>query len=91
LAELGKTKRQQKSEAALLDHRTNNLLRALKRDMLKKDRPVDRDKVRKDGHSERIMLNPSRRNCAAAARFPQKIGPGLSFVTPHRPSFRERE
>ena len=42
-------RRRQKSEAELLDHATNNLLRALKRDMLKKDRRVDRDKLRKDG------------------------------------------
>lgn len=49
------TKRRQKSESQLLDHATNNLLRALKRDMVKKDGRVDRDKLRKDGYSERLL------------------------------------
>ena len=48
-------KRRPKSEAELLDHATNNLLRALKRDMLKKDGRVDRNKLRKDGYSERLL------------------------------------
>ncbi|PYJ06664.1 MAG: phosphopyruvate hydratase [Verrucomicrobia bacterium] len=34
---------------------TNNLLRALKRDMLKKDGRVDREKLRKDGYSDRLL------------------------------------
>jgi len=49
------SKRRQKSEAELLDHATNNLLRALKRDMLKKDGRVDREKLRKDGYSDRLL------------------------------------
>ena len=49
------TKRCVKSEAKLLDHATTNLLRALKQDMLKKDGQVDRDKLRKDGYSERLL------------------------------------
>jgi hypothetical protein len=49
------TKRQTKSEAELLDHGTNNLLRALKRDMQEKDGRVDYDKLRKDGYSERLL------------------------------------
>jgi hypothetical protein len=49
------TKRQPKSEAELLDHGTNNLLRALKRDMQEKDGRVDYDKLRKDGYSERLL------------------------------------
>jgi len=49
------TKRRAKSEAELLDHATNNLLRALKRDMQKKDRRVDYDKLRKDGYSARFL------------------------------------
>ena len=49
------TKRRDKSEAELLDHGTNNLLRALKLDMLKKDGRVDYDKLRKDGYSERLL------------------------------------
>jgi hypothetical protein len=49
------TKRQTKTEAELLDHATNNLLRALKRDMQKKDGRVDYDKLRKDGYSDRLL------------------------------------
>ena len=44
-----------KSEAELLDHATNNLMRALKQDMEKKDGGVNYDKLRKDGYSERIL------------------------------------
>jgi hypothetical protein len=44
-----------KTEAELLDHATNNLLRALKRDMLKKEGRVNTEKLRKDGYSERII------------------------------------
>ncbi|HTX21533.1 MAG TPA: hypothetical protein VMD27_06730 [Candidatus Aquilonibacter sp.] len=44
-----------KGEAELLDHATNNLLRALKRDMQKKDGRVNYDKLRKDGYSERLL------------------------------------
>jgi len=49
------SKRRSKSEAELLDHATNNLLRALKRDMLKKGGRVDRSKLRKDGYSDRLL------------------------------------
>ena len=49
------TKRRSKSEAEVLDHATNNLLRALKHDMLKKDGRVDREKLRKDGYSDRLL------------------------------------
>jgi len=48
-------KRRLKSEAELLDHATNNLLRALKRDMLKKGGRVDREKLRKEGYSDRLL------------------------------------
>jgi hypothetical protein len=48
-------KRQAKTEAELLDHATNNLLRGLKRDMRKKDGRVDYDKLRKDGYSDRLL------------------------------------
>ena len=44
-----------KTEGELLDHATENLLRALKAEMLKKDGPVDRAKLRKDGYSERLI------------------------------------
>jgi len=43
------------SEAQLLDHASNNLLRALKRDMLKKEGHIDYDKLRKEGYSERLL------------------------------------
>ena len=49
------TKRQTKTGAELLDHATNNLLRALKQDMLKKEGRVDSDKLRKDGYSDRLI------------------------------------
>jgi hypothetical protein len=49
------TKRRTKSEAKLLDSAANNLLRALKGDMLKKDGRVDREKLRKDGYSEPLL------------------------------------
>ena len=49
------SKRRLKSEAELLDDATNNLVRGLKRDMLKKDGRVDREKLRKDGYSERLL------------------------------------
>jgi hypothetical protein len=49
------SKRREKSEAELLDHATGNLLRALKRDMLKKEGRVDREKLRRDGHSKRLL------------------------------------
>jgi hypothetical protein len=48
-------KRQTKNEAGLLDHATNNLLRALKQDMRKKDGRVNYDKLRKDGYSDRLL------------------------------------
>ena len=44
-----------KSEGAVLDHATSNLLRALKRDMLKKEGRVDPEKLRKDGYSDRLI------------------------------------
>ena len=49
-------KRRAKSEAELLDHATNNLLRAHKREMLKKDGRIDYDKLRKEGYSERLLV-----------------------------------
>lgn len=49
------TKRQSKSEGELLDHANNNLLRALKREMLQKEGRVNSEKLRKDGYSERII------------------------------------
>jgi hypothetical protein len=48
-------KRRVKSEAELLERATRNLVRALKRDMLKKDGQVDFEKLRKEGYSERLL------------------------------------
>jgi len=48
-------KRRVKSESALLDHASKNLLRALKRDMLKKEGRIDYDRLRKDGYSNRLL------------------------------------
>jgi hypothetical protein len=39
----------------LLDHATNNLARALKRDMLKKNGRIDYEKLRKKGYGERLL------------------------------------
>jgi hypothetical protein len=44
-----------KSEAELLERATRNLVRALKRGMLKKDGQVDFEKLRKEGYSERLL------------------------------------
>jgi hypothetical protein len=44
-----------KSDVELLDYATNNLLRALKRDMLQKEGRVNSEKLRKEGYSERII------------------------------------
>lgn len=52
--------KKEKSEAELLDHATNNLLRALKQDMQKKDGRVDSAKLRKDGYSDRLIAKLER-------------------------------
>ena len=49
------TKRQTKTEAELLDHATNNLLRAVKQKILKKAGRVDYDKLRMEGYSNRLL------------------------------------
>ena len=45
----------EKTEAALLDQGTNNLLRAVKQKMLKKQGRVNYGKLRKDGYSDRFL------------------------------------
>ncbi|MGA9779009.1 MAG: hypothetical protein ACLPRE_01720 [Limisphaerales bacterium] len=47
--------KREKSEAELLDQATGNLLRAVKRKMLKKQGRVDYGKLRKDGYSDRFL------------------------------------
>ena len=49
------TKSAAKSDAHILDHATGNMLRALKRDMVKKEGRVDYSKLRKDGYSDRLL------------------------------------
>jgi hypothetical protein len=49
-------KRRAKSEAELLDHATNNLLRKFKRDMQKQNGRVDYNKLRQDGYSARLLI-----------------------------------
>ncbi len=48
-------KRQAKTETELLDHVTNNLLRAVKQKILKKEGRVDYDKLRKEGYNDRLL------------------------------------
>jgi hypothetical protein len=48
-------KRRAMSEAELLDHATNNMLKALKEDMLKKEGCVNRENLRNKGYSERLL------------------------------------
>ena len=38
-----------------MDHATNNLLRAVKQKILKKEGRVDYDKLRKNGYSDRLL------------------------------------
>ena len=48
-------KARRKTEPEVLDHATNNLLKALKRDMLAKEGHVDRERLRKEGYSDRLL------------------------------------
>lgn len=48
-------KQQAKTEAELLEHATNNLLRAVKQKMLKTQGRVDYDKLRRDGYNDRLL------------------------------------
>ena len=48
-------KSRRKGGSQVLDKATNNLLLALKKDMLAKDGRVDYDKLRKEGYSERLL------------------------------------
>ena len=44
-----------KSDAALMDHATNNLMRAVKQRMVKREGQVDYSKLRKEGYSDRFL------------------------------------
>jgi hypothetical protein len=49
-------KRQAKSdEGKILGRATNNLLKALKQDMVRKNGSVNSEKLRKEGYSERLI------------------------------------
>ena len=48
-------RKSKKNEAELLDHATNNLLRAVKARMIKREGRVNYDKLRKEGYSERFL------------------------------------
>jgi hypothetical protein len=44
-----------KTESEVLDHATEKLLAALKKDMIEKDGGIDHDKLLKDGCSPRLL------------------------------------
>lgn len=48
-------KPRRKTEADLLDQATDNLLAAMKKEMLEKEGRVDHEQLRKDGYSPRIL------------------------------------
>ena len=48
-------KHKQKAPADVVEHATRNLLKALKKDMVRKEGGVDSGKLRKDGYSERLI------------------------------------
>jgi len=52
---MAKRQTKSESEAELLDYATNNLLRAVKQKIIKKEGRVDYDKLRKDGYSNRFL------------------------------------
>lgn len=47
--------KRQKTEVELMDQATNNLLRAVKQRIQKREGHVDYDKLRKEGYSERFI------------------------------------
>ncbi len=53
-------KRTAKSEAELLDHATDSLLRARKRDTAKKEGRVDCARLRRVGYSDRLVARLER-------------------------------
>jgi hypothetical protein len=48
-------KRKTKSDEKVVEHATNNLLKALKEDMVRKEGRVNSEKLRKDGYSDRLI------------------------------------
>jgi hypothetical protein len=49
------SKRRRRSEAEFVDYDTGNLLRALKRDMLKAEGSVDCQRLHKKGYGKRLL------------------------------------
>jgi hypothetical protein len=49
------TKSNQRSENAVLDQAIGQLLRAAKEEAAKKGKPLDRERLRRDGYSERFI------------------------------------
>jgi len=49
------TKRKERSEDAILDQATRQLLRAIKDDANKKGKPLTREELRHEGYSERFI------------------------------------
>jgi len=48
-------KSRRKTEGQVLEQATKNMLSALKKDVLAKEGRVDRDKLRKEDYSERLL------------------------------------
>ena len=48
-------KRKEKAAVNLVDRATNNLLKALKKDMVRKEGGVNPSKLRKEGYSDRLI------------------------------------
>ena len=48
-------KREAKAGKDVVDRATNNLLKALKKDMVRKEGRINSDKLRKDGYSGRLI------------------------------------
>ena len=48
-------RRTKNDEGEVLDRATNNLLKALKQDMVRKGGRVNSEKLRKEGYSERLI------------------------------------
>ena len=50
-----RTQKREATEAELLDHGTENLLKAVKRKMVKDGGKVEYDRLRKEGYSDRFL------------------------------------
>lgn len=48
-------RRAKNDESEVLDQATNNLLKALKQDMVRKNGSVNSEKLRKEGYSQRLI------------------------------------